>query len=182
MRKKIYRSYNEKINSKNIEKLLSSRTIKIKINKTTHQKKSNKAQNLLERIFSLDALLKTIKTFQINFFSKLNAKNKLHNIKQMLISLQNNLSLMNVEKMKKYENLKNINDDNKKEMQDILFQENPNDYKDNLAANYIRQKNELKFINFQIENDIEKTKILIGQKFQINLYLKSIPFFFDIYK
>ena len=179
MRKKIYRSYNEKINSKNIEKLLSSRTIKIKINKTTHQKKSNKAQNLLERIFSLDALLKTIKTFQINFFSKLNATNKLHNIKQMLISLQNNLSLMNVEKMKKYENFKNINDDNKKEMQDILFQENPNDYKDNLAANYIRQKNELKFINFQIENDIQKTNILIGQKYQINLYLKSIPFFFD---
>ena len=40
MRKKIYRSYNEKINSKNIEKLLSSRTIKIKINKTTHKKKA----------------------------------------------------------------------------------------------------------------------------------------------
>ena len=182
MRKRTYRSYNEKINSKNIEKLFSSRSIKIKINKKASHKKSNKAQNLLERIFSLDVLLKTIKSFQNNFFSKINEKNKLFTIKQMLISLQDNLSLMNIERKRKYENLKNINDKNKKEIQDILFQENPNDYKDNLTANYLRQKNELKFINFQIENDIQKTKFLIEQNFQINLYIKSIPFFLDTNK
>ena len=182
MRKRIYRSYNEKINSKNIEKLLSTRSIKIKINKKTPQKKSNKVQNLLERIFSLDVLLKTIKSFQNLFFSKVSETNGLLTIKQMLISLQDNLSLMNVEKKKKYENIKNINENNKKEIQDILFQENPFDYNDNLAANFVRQKNELQFINFQIENDIQKTNFLIEQKFQINLYLKSIPFFFDTNK
>ena len=182
MRKRIYRSYNEKINSKNIEKLLSTRSIKIKINKKTPQKKSNKVQNLLERIFSLDVLLKTIKSFQNQFFSKISETNGLLTIKQMLISLQDNLSLMNVEKKKKYENIKNINENNKKEIQDILFQENPFDYNDNLAANFVRQKNELQFINFQIENDIQKTNFLIEQKFQINLYLKSIPFFFDTNK
>ena len=161
MRKRIYRSYNEKINSKNIEKLLSTRSIKIKINKKTPQKKSNKVQNLLERIFSLDVLLKTIKSFQNQFFSKISETNGLLTIKQMLISLQDNLSLMNVEKKKKYENIKNINENNKKEIQDILFQENPFDYNDNLAANFVRKKNELQFINFQIENDIQKTNFLI---------------------
>ena len=182
MRKRIYRSYNEKINSKNIEKLLSTRSIKIKINKKTPQKKSNKVQNLLERIFSLDVLLKTIKSFQNQFFLKISETNGLLTIKQMLISLKDSLSLMNVEKKKKYENIKNINENNKKEIQDILFQENPFDYNDNLAANFVRQKNELQFINFQIENDIQKTNFLIEQKFQINLYLKSIPFFFDTNK
>ena len=68
MRKRIYKSYNEKINSTNIEKLLIAHSIKIKINKKTPQKKNNTAQNLLEKIFSLDALLKTIKSFQNHFF------------------------------------------------------------------------------------------------------------------
>ena len=176
------RSYNEKINSKNIEKLLSTRSLKVKINKKATHNKGNKKQYLLERKFSLDILLKTLKSFQNNFFSKINEANKLHTVKQMLISLQDNLSLMNIEKMKKYNSLKNINENNKKEMQDILFQENHSNNRDNINAAFVREKNELKCINFQIENDIQRTNFLIDQKNQIRLYIKSIPFFFDTNK
>ena len=176
------RSYNEKINSKNIEKLLSTHSLKVKINKKATHNKGNKKQYLLERKFSLDILLKTLKSFQNNFFSKINEANKLHTVKQMLVSLQENLSLMNIEKMKKYNSLKNINENNKKEMQDILFQENHSNNRDNINAAFVREKNELKCINFQIENDIQRTNFLIDQKNEIRLYIKSIPFFFQIKK
>jgi hypothetical protein len=86
---------------------------------------------------------------------------------------------MNVEKMKKFESLKNINENNKTETQEILFEENQNKNKENSDESYMQQKNELEFINFQIENDLQKTNFLIDQKYQINLYWKTIPFFFD---
>ena len=177
MRKNTYRSYNAKINSKNIEGFLSSRSLKI--NKKIIPIKNSIEQILFERKFSLDVLLKTIKSFQFNFFSKLDETNKLFSLKQMLIALKDNLSLMNVEKMKKFESLKNINENTKNEIQETLFEENHNKNKENSNESYIKQKNELQFINFQIENDIQKTNFLIDQKYQINLYLKSIPFFFD---
>ena len=35
-------------------------------------------------------------------------------------------------------------------------------------------------LNFQIENEIKKTESLIAQKEQINSYIRSIPFFFEV--
>ena len=41
------------------------------------------------------------------------------------------------------------------------------------------KRKELILINFQLENEISKTQYLIDQKYQQNLYMKSIPFFLD---
>ena len=52
--------------------------------------------------------------------------------------------------------------------------------KDNLNFPNIYKKKELKLINFQLENEIQKTEFITEQKNQIYLYIKSIPFFLDI--
>ena len=53
--------------------------------------------------------------------------------------------------------------------------------KNNLNSS-ILEKNQLISLNFQIENEIEKTNFLIEQKTQINSYIRSIPFFFETNK
>ena len=74
---------------------------------------------------------------------------------------------------------------NKKRIQDILFSENQTKKVNNIEINdilhfsYVNKKKELKLINFQIENEIQKTKFIIEQKNEMYLYLKAIPFILD---
>lgn len=103
----------------------------------------------------------------------------------MLNKLQNNLFLMHAEKMKQFNYLQIKKDNNKKMIQEILFSEshakkiNNIEFNERLNFPILKKKKELKLINFQIENEIEKTKFLIEQKSQLNLYVKSIPFFLN---
>ena len=101
----------------------------------------------------------------------------------MLISLRDNIRLMLEEKIKKLNYIKGQNEISKNKIQNILFppsnSENLDKYKINTK---ISEKNQLKLLNFQIENEIEKTKFLTEQKAQIIGYITSIPFFFEANK
>lgn len=178
MRKKIYFSYNEKKSS-------TSRNIIFKKNLTEGNNIPKEEEN--ERILfnhksSLVLLLNSIKNFQNDIFS-INESNKINSTKKLLILLQNNLTSMKSEKTKKYEFLKNKNEDIKKRIKDIIFQETQTNVDNKeFSVSYVKEKNELELLNFQIENEIKKTQILFEQKNKIYKYLKSIPFFLGLYQ
>ena len=182
MKNRHHRSYSSKIIPNNLYNLLNSNTIK----GSSVPKSNEKEQILFNHKCSLDVLLDMIKRFQNDYLSKVNDKNKLKISKEMLTLLNDTLSLMKTEKMKKYNYLETNNKNNKKKLQEILFlSENQNKknnsilYMEKLNTTNIQKKNELKLINFQIENDIQKTDFLIEQNHQIYLYTKSIPFYLE---
>ena len=177
----ISKSYNNKMNLQKKNSLLNSYSTKgIFI-----QKKKDKSQLLFNHKSSLEVLINVIKSFQNEYFAK---DKNITNVKQMLTSLKDNLSFMNLEKIKKLDYLKTQIDINKKMLQSNLFCDSTsslttkiNNIKLEKNHNYpfIVKKKELKLINFELENEIQKTDYLIEQKHQINVYLKSIPFFLD---
>ena len=173
MKSKIRLSYNERLGSKNIDILLNN-------NLTNENKLSSKQefeQILFNRKSSLDVLLHLIKSFQSDYFSKKNEANKIKPLKQIIYSLQNNLSLMLSEKKKQFDYLTIKKENNKKRIRDVLFPETKTKKVNNFE---IKDKlKELKLINFQIENEIKKTRLLIEQKNQNYFYQKSIPFLLD---
>ena len=128
----------------------------------------NKQQILFNHKSSLEILLNTVKNFQLEYFL-IKKKNKNKTTKTILISLKENLNLMLEEKNKKYNYIKNKNETSKKKIQNML----------SIHSNFIFEKNQLESLNFQIENEIEKTKFLIQLKRQEYSYVKSIPFFFE---
>ena len=182
MKSRIHLSYNERMSSKNINILLNPNPIK--------EDKIPKSKELEQILFnhksSLEVLFNLIKSFQNTYFSKQIKTNKASILKLMISSLQNDLSLMMTEKNKQLDYLKIKNENNKKKLQEILFSEthtkkvNNIQINDNLNFPYIYKKKEIKLINFQLENEIQKTEFITEQKNQIYLYIKSIPFFLDI--
>ena len=171
-------SYNEHMSPNNIDILLNANLIK----RNKNSKVKDLHQILFNHKYSLQVLFDIIKKFQNDLFSK---ENNIKDMKKMLILLQNNLSLMKIEKTKKMDFLKNSYENNKEILQEISFSNKQNKKskniklkeESNLDFSFAQKKNELNFINFQIENDIKKTDILIQQKQQIFHYMKSIPFF-----
>ena len=139
---------------------------------------------------SLEELLSIIKNSQLEYLLKSNKKKQM--IKQILISLKNNLDLMLQEKNKKSNYLKKQNKEYKKKLQNIVFPSSKylkkNKYNLKLNYNYynnkvkstIYEKNQLELLNFLIENEIEKTNFFIEQKIEINSFLHSYPFFSEI--
>ena len=182
MRKRIPYTRNIIINS---EKRLIFLTSDLTSEKNTFVKEDIK-QILFNRKSSLEALLKTIKNFQDYYFSKENKANKLKLTKELLTLLKNNLTVMKEQKMKQFDSLKSLNEKNKKRIQGNLFQENEKkinyDFNGDLYSSYIKQKNELSLLNFQIQNEIEKTNIMIDIKNKIYLYVKHISFYLNLYR
>ena len=132
---------------------------------------------------SLLALFKPIKTFQNDYFSRENKSNKIKILKKSLNTLKESLSKMNREKTRQYNALKIAKEDSIMRKQEILFPENDNDninYEYDLCSSYIKKKIELNYINFQLENEIQKTDILIGIKNKTYLYLKHITFYLNL--
>lgn len=143
-----------------------------------------KNQSLLNYKSSLEVLLKTIKNFESNYFSKQSTKTK--TTKQMLILLKDNLNLMLKEKNKTLNYLKKDNDFNKKRLQNKQFpspivskKKNNKNKMNNNKISYVLETEQLQLLNFQMQNEINKTSFLYEQKMQINTYIKSIPFFFE---
>jgi len=124
---------------------------------------------------SLKVLLKILKDFQLDYLS-LNSK-KIRT-KQMLLSLKDNLSSMQKEKNKKFEKLKIETEIKKKKLQKVLFPSSNETKNNNGASNWI-EKDQLKLLNFQIENEISKTDYFIENKSQIIKNFKSEVFFFE---
>ena len=174
-------SYNERFSSKNINIFLNDNLIK----EDDASNNKEKEQILFTRKSSLEVLFNLIKSFQNDYFSKRKEINKIKYSKKMITSLKNDLSLMKTEKEKQFDYLKIKNENNKKRIQDILFSENQTKKVNNIEINdilhfsYVNKKKELKLINFQIENEIQKTKFIIEQKNEMYLYLKAIPFILD---
>ena len=132
---------------------------------------------------SLLALFKPIKTFQNDYFSRENKSNKIKILKKSLNTLKESLAKMNREKTRQYNALKVAKEDSIMRKQEILFPENDNDnknYEYDLCSSYIKKKIELNYINFQLENEIQKTDILIGIKNKTYLYLKHITFYLNL--
>ena len=174
-------SYNERFSSKNINIFLNDNLIK----EDDALNNKEKEQILFTRKSSLEVLFNLIKSFQNDYFSKRKEINKIKYSKKMITSLMNDLSLMKTEKEKQFDYLKIKKENNKKRIQDILFSENQTKKVNNIEINdilhfsYVNKKKELKLINFQIENEIQKTKFIIEQKNEMYLYLKAIPFILD---
>ena len=53
-------------------------------------------------------------------------------------------------------------------------------YNNDLYSSYIKQKSELNLLNFQIENEIEKTNVMIDIKNKFYLYVKYISFYLNL--
>ena len=178
MKKRIHISRNEKISSEYRNFNTTSNLIKAN---SIHIKEETK-QILINHKSSLVLLFSAIKNFQSDFFSKENEYNKSNLLKKLLTLLKNNLTLMQKEKMKQFNLLKTSNETIKKRIQENLFSENENNrnYQDDLYSYYINKKNQLNLINFQIQNDIQKTNILIDIKNKIYLFMKHISFYLNL--
>ena len=179
MNKRIFHyTRNEIITSENRNIILTSNLTKE--NKDFVKEEIEKI--LINRKFSLEALLKIIKSFQVDYFSKEKKTNNIKLIKKLLTLLQNNLTIMKNKKTKQFDSLKTTNEKDKKIIQRNLFQENENkmNYNNDLYSSYIKQKSELNLLNFQIENEIEKTNVMIDIKNKFYLYIKYISFYLNL--
>ena len=169
----------EKLNSENRNIFtIANSTIE-----NTFIKEKDLEQMLENHKSSLLSLFKSIKIFQNDYFSRENNSNKIKFLKKSLNILQENLSRMKKEKMKQYNALKIAKEDNIMRKQEILFPENEDNninYEYDLCSSYIKRKIELNYINFQLQNEIEKTDILIGIKNKTYLYLKLITFYLNL--
>ena len=188
MRKKIsiFRSYNNRMSLKNKDIIL-----KENLDKINYMPKKKETENILfNHKCSLEVLLDMIKNFQNDYILKVNEanKNKINISKKMITLFIENLSLMETEKIKKFNYIKEKNENNKKQIQKILFlsetknieMNNNVQFKDDSNSfSYIQKKNELNLINFQIENEINKTDFVVEQKNQIYLCAQTIPIYLD---
>ena len=179
MNKRIFHyTRNEIITSENRNIILTSNLTKE--NKDFVKEEIEKI--LINRKSSLEALLKIIKSFQVDYFSKEKKTNNIKLIKKLLTLLQNNLTIMKNKKTKQFDSLKTTNEKDKKIIQRNLFQENENkmNFNNDLYSSYIKQKSELNLLNFQIENEIEKTNVMIDIKNKFYLYVKYISFYLNL--
>lgn len=147
----------------------------------------NEEQILFSHKSTLETLLNIIKNFQLEYLLRMSDnKNKNQITKEMIISLKDNLNLMLNEKNKKLNYLINKNGINKKTVQNLLFPniEETKIIKYNLSLeqknSFVLEKIQLELINFQIQNEIEKTNFLTEHKAQTISYIRSIPFFFEV--
>ena len=169
----------EKLNSENRNIFtIANSTIE-----NTFIKEKNLEQMLENHKSSLLSLFKSIKIFQNDYFSTENNSNKIKFLKKSLNILKENLSRIEKEKMKQFNALKVAKEDSIMRKQEILFPENEYsniNYEYDLCSSYIKKKIELNYINFQLQNEIEKTDILIGIKNKTYLYLKHITFYLNL--
>ena len=169
----------EKLNSENRNIFtIANSTIE-----NTFIKEKDLEQMLENHKSSLLSLFKSIKIFQNDYFSRENNSNKIKFLKKSLNILKENLSRIEKEKMKQFNALKVAKEDSIMRKQEILFPENEYsniNYEYDLCSSYIKKKIELSYINFQLQNEIEKTDILIGIKNKTYLYLKLITFYLNL--
>ena len=121
---------------------------------------------------SLELVLNMIKNNQLEYFSANNQKNK---IKKILASFKENLNSILRKKNKEYNNLRNENESIKIELQKKVFKDTENFEEDQNKEkeNVYNETEQLKNLNFEIENEIKNIDFLIKQKNKINSNIKS---------
>ena len=130
---------------------------------------------------SLESLLYQIKTSQMDYISNKSIKtNNLQNTKEILVLLKNSLTLMLKEKNKLYKYNKEKFDKKKRDIQKIIYPNYEDTEKNETLGNkklHSSETNQLKILNFQIENEISNTDFLIERYNQKINEIKSNPFF-----
>lgn len=177
MKKQIYISNNEKMSTEYRNIIENTNITK----ENNIFKKEEIEQILTNHKSSLTKLFSTLKNFQNDYFSKETNTNKI-NLKKSLTKLQSNLISMKKEKKKQLHILETTNENEKSTIQKSVFPDNENNTNDtdDLYTSFIRQKNDLKALNFKIQNEIEKTRIIIEIKNKIYSYIKHIPFYLNL--
>ena len=178
MKKQIYISNNEKMSTEYRNIIENTNITK----ENNIFKKEEIEQILTNHKSSLTKLFSTLKNFQNDYFSKETKTNKINLLKKSLTKLHSNLTSMKKEKMKQLHILEATNENEKSTIQKSLFPDNENNTNDtdDLYTSFIRQKNDLKALNFKIQNEIEKTRIIIEIKNKIYSYIKHIPFYLNL--
>ena len=178
MKKQIYISNNEKMSTEYRNIIENTNITK----ENNIFKKEEIEQILTNHKSSLTKLFSTLKNFQNYYFSKETKTNKINLLKKSLTKLHSNLTSMKKEKMKQLHILETTNENEKSTIQKSLFPDNENNTNDtdDLYTSFIRQKNDLKALNFKIQNEIEKTRIIIEIKNKIYSYIKHIPFYLNL--
>ena len=110
---------------------------------------------------SIENLLDTVKKFQIGLIIKNPEKLNLINAKALLILLKDNLSSELNKKRKIYDKIQKQNDKKKRSIRHKIKTNNGNL---NDSINYRKEKEQLKYINFNIENEIKKINFMIKEK------------------
>ena len=152
----------------------------------------NKKKNLLySNKSSLMTLLNKIKNSQLNFISEktYNKKVNISNTKQILSLLKDNLSSILKEKNKIYNFFKKENDKKKKKIQKLIFPDEEEEIYENNEEDggykltigntklYSSEINQLKILNFQIENEIKNTEFLSIRNLEKIINIKENPFY-----
>ena len=130
--------------------------IKIKSN-CLNQKKDA----LLSRKLSIENLLDVVKKFQINLISNNPHNLNIINTKLILSLFKDSLSNDLNNKQKVLDKLNKQNDKNKRNIRHIIKTNNEKSKND---INYKKETEQLKYFNFNIENEINKIDFMIKEK------------------
>ena len=157
-----------KINSENNETNQKSLNLTYITEKQKNPIKSNYAF-LLSHKLSIEKTLSLIKKFQLECISSTKPYNK-NLLKQFLFMLKDNLIFSLNEKRKMYQRIIREKEEKTKNLQNILFSINEETVKIKNCENnniYIRDLNQLKTLNFEIENKIKSIDFSLEQKNKI---------------
>ena len=141
---------------------------------------SKKNELIISHKNFLEEILLSVKNCQLDYLSKkesVKEKANLANDKPMLLLFKEKLHYILNKKNKLHEQLKSENENKKKKIQKILFineeKENEVNYKNKKVSS--SEINQLKMLNFEIENKIRSNDFLIAEKSKI---IKSSTFYF----
>ena len=164
----------EKINKDNYKKELFSNII----NKQPFSYSKNEL--IISHKNSLEEILLYVKNCQLDYLSNkesLKEKENITNAKQVLLLLKEKLHYMLNKKNKLHDQLKSENENKKKSIQKILFIDEEKKSEENYKNKKVNASeiNQLKMLNFEIENKIRSNDFLIAQK---NKIIRADPLYF----
>ena len=171
LKMKMEKKYNEGFNLKDHLKTdIRSHNLNLRLN-TNPSKKSTKEDILSSHKLSLEFLLNLIKSNQLEYVSTHPKKEVL---KIFLTSLKDNLDSNLHKKNKIYKSLKTENESIKTKIKKKIFSNAKNSVeKNNEKINPITEIEQLKNLNFEIENEISNIDFLIEHKNKIKLNIKN---------
>lgn len=135
--------------------------------------RNDKLDSYFSEKSSLELILRLVKNYQLEYFSANNRKNK---IKKILTSFKDNLNSILKKKNKDYNLLRTENENTKKELQKKVFKDTESfeeDINKEKEYSYCNETEQLKNLNFGIENEIKNIDLLISQKNKMNSSIKS---------
>ena len=164
----------EKINKDKYKKELFSNII----NKQPFSYSKNEL--IISHKNSLEEILLYVKNCQLDYLSNkesVKEKGNITNAKQILLLFKEKLHYMLNKKNKLHEQLKSENENKKKNIQKILFIDEEKKSEENYKNKKVNASeiNQLKMLNFEIENKIRSNDFLIAQK---NKIIRADPLYF----